>query len=222
MSAFQPVMQQQHRFAPSYSAPTYFQQQHQPRLMIPQSTPMMFVPPHQQQQQQQQMMMSMPHVSPNKRDLNLPNDLKTSKKAKVIEPKNKKRQSNGTKFSPAEEEDEASSMNGSACGLGGEHRLTIHFQNLGERGIKPQTFGKSGYVIPDGVSGTHRMYSQSWQFEITHSLVEDCVVLTWKITNLSSGGVVATTETPQQAELRQTKGNTICNMVLRKALEQRI
>ena len=48
------------------------------------------------------------------------------------------------------------------------------------------------------------------------------MVLTWSITNLTSHGVVSITESPQQALMRQTKGNTICNTVLRKALEQRI
>jgi len=133
----------------------------------------------------------------------------------------------------ASEEEDSSTQN--SCGLGGEHRLSIQFHNMGKLGEEPQTFGKSGYIIPDGLCGSHRMYSQDWKFEIIHknprpllgsdqSLASNrgIVVLTWSITNLTSHGVVSITESPQQALMRQTKGNTICNTVLRKALEQRI
>ena len=108
-------------------------------------------------------------------------------------------------------------------GLGGERRLSITFFSYGNKTdvAIPQTFGKYGWSIPDGLSGNHTMYAQPWKFEIVHGTCMGGTVLCWKITNLISNGLVSVTETPQQATLRQSKGNTICNLVLRKALNQR-
>jgi hypothetical protein len=107
-------------------------------------------------------------------------------------------------------------------GLGGERRLNIQFTNSGRHVRPPQTFGKYGLVIPDGVQGTHTMYAQPWRFEIKHSRTKTGeTVLTWSVTNLSSGSVVAMTETSEQAFQRQTKGNTICNIIVRLALQRR-
>jgi len=115
---------------------------------------------------------------------------------------------------------------GQLCGLGGEQRLVISFQRMGSLGSEPQIFGKSGYYIPDGICGKHRMYSQDWMFEIHHRLVpvadHEYTVLEWSITNLTSGTRVIQLETPQEAMVRTKTGNTICNTVLRSALDSRI
>jgi hypothetical protein len=108
-------------------------------------------------------------------------------------------------------------------GLGGQRRLHITFQDLGRSTDPPQTFGNYGQAIPDGLCGTHTMYSQDWKFLITHGIdvVTSKTVLTWQIINLSSGQITSMTETPHQASLRQTKGKTICNLVMQKALKDR-
>jgi len=107
-------------------------------------------------------------------------------------------------------------------GLGGERRLRIDFISVGEVKEPIQYFGKSGSFIPDGLSGTHEMYSQKWKFEVTHEQWKDIVVINWKVTSSISGKVTSVTETPMQALERQKKGNTICSVVMRKALEQRV
>ena len=117
-------------------------------------------------------------------------------------------------------------------GLSGERRLNIDFVSLGARSRTPaQTFGKNDMIIPHGLCGVHTMYSQRWKFEILHgttpsttgpvSETNQRVVLTWNVTNLNSMSVISMTETPQQASLRQATGITICNRVMRKALQQR-
>ena len=110
----------------------------------------------------------------------------------------------------------------------GERRLAIDFQSLGTRGEYPQTFGKLDTLIPDGVCGTHRVYNQSWCFEIVHGkqLISDdklnkCVCITWKITNLTTGTITSRTETPEEALIRNSRGGTICNKIFREALETR-
>jgi len=56
-------------------------------------------------------------------------------------------------------------------GLGGQERLQIEFESLGTlppEGVPIQTFGRQRLPIPDGLCGTHHMYSQSWKFEISY------------------------------------------------------
>jgi hypothetical protein len=114
-----------------------------------------------------------------------------------------------------------SSTTSAQGGLGGERRLSIAFTSYGQPTVPAQTFGKYGWKIPDGLAGSHTMYAQRWSYEITHGKCLGYTVLTWRITNLTSNTVVTMTETPQQATMRQQKGNTICNIVLRKALDKR-
>ena len=115
----------------------------------------------------------------------------------------------------------------------GEHRLRIDFHSMGKVEDKPQTFVRRRQIIPDGPSGSHHMYSRDWKFEVTYNIfrpqccesssrTKGLIALTRKIINITSGGSVSVTETPQQAFLRQTKGDTICNSVVKKAVEQRI
>jgi len=111
-------------------------------------------------------------------------------------------------------------------GLGGQKRLVIAFSSFGKlsKDSPPEHFGKNDLVIPDGLCGTHTMYSQEWRFEIEHHHASDDgggVVITWRITNLSTGNQVSMTESPEQAQLRRLKGKTICNIVVKRALEQR-
>jgi hypothetical protein len=107
-------------------------------------------------------------------------------------------------------------------GLGGERRLKIDFSNLGTVGKVPQYFGKSGMIIPDGLCGTHEMHSQQWRFHIAHETCDGMIVIRWTVTNMISGKTVSLTETPFQAKERQKTGNTICSVVMRKAIEQRV
>jgi len=113
-------------------------------------------------------------------------------------------------------------------GLGGESRLKINFSNLGSPGLYPQVFGKSRLGVPDGLSGTYVLYSERWKSEIVHEAEtfesEDGtrhVLITWKITNLTSGVTQSRTETTKEALLRHKDGRTLCNKVFRRALEQR-
>ena len=103
----------------------------------------------------------------------------------------------------------------------GETRLNIKFISLGEPGPIPQRFGKNGCGIPHGLSGTHQMYDQRWKFQVLHVPQGNSVVIRWVVTNLSSGTVTAVTETLQDAMVRETCGRTICNTVLKNALEIR-
>jgi len=89
--------------------------------------------------------------------------------------------------------------------VSGEARLKINFEHLGKIGDIPQRFGKADVWIPDGVCGTHFMYSQPWRFEIKQGakVAEHVVVLTWSITNLISNQVTSVTESPKEACVRQ-------------------
>jgi hypothetical protein len=123
-------------------------------------------------------------------------------------------------------------------GLGGQDRLQIDFISLGSlpsNDVPIQTFGRCRLVIPTGLSGTHRMYSQAWKFEIVYNVgamktvivtapgasVMGACCLTWRVTNLFSGHVTEMTETLQQATLRQESGRTISNIVMQQAMEDR-
>jgi len=104
----------------------------------------------------------------------------------------------------------------------GETRLNIKFTSMGEPGPVPQKFGKHSCGIPDKLSGTHQMYDQRWRFEVTHLPQNGSTVLIrWTVTNLTSGTVTVVTETSQDAMVRETCGRTICNTVLKTALEIR-
>jgi len=103
----------------------------------------------------------------------------------------------------------------------GETRLNITFFSIGNCGEIPQRFGKNNCGIPDGLSGTHEMYDQRWKFEVKHQRQGSLVLITWKVINLTSKTVLTVTETPQDAMVRENCGRTICNMVLRTALENR-
>lgn len=106
--------------------------------------------------------------------------------------------------------------------IAGENRLKIAFISYGTPGETPQHFGTKGYIIPDGLSGTHEVYHQRWKFEILHRRhQQDSVVITWNITNLASGSMISRTETPREARVRETSGHTICNQLLRTALKSR-
>ena len=65
------------------------------------------------------------------------------------------------------------------------------------------------------------MYNEKWQFEVIHCQENDLILIEWRITNLSSGTVTSRTETPSEAKARQASGKTICNLVVREALEKR-
>jgi len=131
------------------------------------------------------------------------------------------------KDEPNNERCEKPEVDNRACTLRGERRLVIIFEDIGECGPCPQTFGKSGALIPDGVCGTHTVYNERWRFEIAHGndvfqidkLI--CVCITWKITNLTTGTTTSMTETRDEAVIRNSQGQTISNKVFREALESR-
>jgi len=103
----------------------------------------------------------------------------------------------------------------------GETRLNINFINRGTVGAVPQRFGKNNCIIPDSLSGTHQMYEQKWKFEIKHELQNGMVLIRWTIHNLTSDRITSVMETVQDALNRESCGRTICNNVLKKALETR-
>jgi len=105
--------------------------------------------------------------------------------------------------------------------LVGEHRLKINFISLGGPGETPQYFGKKRCRIPDGLSGTHELYNQKWKFESHHRRSGDVTTINWRITNLTSGTIIERTETTHEAFIREYKGQTICNQILRDALDVR-
>ena len=105
----------------------------------------------------------------------------------------------------------------------GESRLKVRFENRGKLGALPQRFGKSGLLVADGLSGTHDMYEQPWRFQVTQgpAVDKEVALITWSITNLSSGRTKSVTETSKQASVRHHSGRTICNQVLKDALTER-
>jgi hypothetical protein len=105
--------------------------------------------------------------------------------------------------------------------IAGENRLKINFLNYGNPGRTPQHFGTKGYIIPNGLCGTHEVYHQRWKFEILHRQHADSVLITWNITNLASNKLISRTETAREARVRETSGHTICNQLLRNALKNR-
>lgn len=105
--------------------------------------------------------------------------------------------------------------------LYGESRLRITFLNLGKPGIIKQRFGRGSSLIPDGLTGRHEMYEQQWKFEVFHEIENGKTLIIWKITNVISGTVTAVMETQKQAHIREISGRTICNKVVKTALETR-
>lgn len=105
----------------------------------------------------------------------------------------------------------------------GESRLRISFENLGQLGKVVQVSGRYGdTIIPDGLCGTHMLYSQRWRFEITHEQAIDGVIrLSWKLTNLESSRVHALTETIDEAISRQERGRTIASKIFQQAVKDR-
>ena len=125
---------------------------------------------------------------------------------------------------PADSEEEEQAKPKERTGPSGEHRLTIIFESYGKKGKHPQSFGKYNTCIPDGLKGTHKMYGEHWQFEITHGQEEiepGLVCLTFKMTNLTSGDMHSRTETSREAKVRKSNGNTILTKIFRAALESR-
>ena len=104
----------------------------------------------------------------------------------------------------------------------GETRLNIKFLNLGSVGEVPQRFGKNNCLIPDGLEGVHQMYEQRWRFGIKHvRQANGMVFIQWTIHNLTTGHRTCVSETMQDALNREGCGRTICNNVLKTALEAR-
>jgi hypothetical protein len=105
----------------------------------------------------------------------------------------------------------------------GKNRLKLEFLDLGGPGTRKQGFGRKNGAIPDGLHGTNEVYSEKWEFQIFHRIDRETntVCLEWIIINGTSRHVTARTETPHEAHVRRTQGKTICNHVVREALEQR-
>lgn len=197
------------------------------------------VPIHRQQQPNHQMMMKSFLTAPEKFSSVKPptsmltshgssNSLGSSQSRKRPQADEESRASKNNRGGSTDSDDSGSEREISKSnGLRGERRLVISFESLGSRGQHPQPFGKSGALIPDGVSGSHTVYNERWRFEITHGkdvfTVErmKCVCLTWKVTNLTSGHTTAVTETRDEAVIRNSQGQTITNRVFREALEAR-
>jgi len=126
---------------------------------------------------------------------------------------------------------EPTSFCGLAAGTNGEHRIRIKFDSFGRLPENEQHYGKNGCVIPDGLNGTHDMYEQQWRFEVVHNApqtapnnkegIKTVVPITWRIFSLATGLKAELTETPQQAFVRETSGRTVCNKVVKMALEAR-
>lgn len=133
----------------------------------------------------------------------------------------------GSSDGATESDDSGSERESKPTGLRGERRLVITFDSLGHRGACPQTFGKSGAIVPDGVVGSHTVYNERWKFGIHHTKevfqVENlkCVCITWTVTNLNTGHVTSLTESREEAIIRNSQGQTISNKVFREALEAR-
>jgi hypothetical protein len=108
--------------------------------------------------------------------------------------------------------------------LHGERRLIIKFTDFGTKGAIPQTYGKSGHFVPDGLKAKHKLYHQEWKVSTRHSrqpiLFEKqlIVCITWSVTHLTSGIHSSRTETVQEALCRMSKGRTISNEVFRSAM----
>jgi hypothetical protein len=110
----------------------------------------------------------------------------------------------------------------------GKNRLKTKFFEFGNPGQLRQAFGRKRGIIPDGLHGTNEVYNEQWEFEVRHRsgalYGEDntpVMCIEWKITNCASKQVTSRTETPSDAYLRQTQGKTICNHVVREALDGR-
>jgi len=102
----------------------------------------------------------------------------------------------------------------------GESRLVINFTNMGDVGVFPQYFGNSKCGIADGLTGTHIMYQQPWEFQIHHhNYFSTVVLITWKVINLLSQMTIEISETTQDVAVREGCGRTKCNAVVKWALD---
>jgi hypothetical protein len=105
----------------------------------------------------------------------------------------------------------------------GKNRLKLDFISFGVPGASRQGFGRKNGVVPDGLHGTNEVYNEKWEFQILHRKDPDTntVCLEWWIRNLASKHVTSRLETAHDAHVRRTQGKTICNHVVREALDQR-
>jgi hypothetical protein len=104
----------------------------------------------------------------------------------------------------------------------GELRLRIKFENYGTCGEVKQHFGTRNFIIPDGLSGTTELYHENWRFKVNHHCHTDqSVTIEWIIINLSSQITISRQETINECRARETGGITICNQVLKQALDTR-
>jgi len=119
----------------------------------------------------------------------------------------------------------AISLSGS---LRGEKRLIVHFDSFGHRGLIPQRFGKSGYLIPDGLQGRHTLYHERWRFSITHGKPQGkegeqpYVAITWTVIHEKTGTEHSRTETKEEASERVLNGRTVSNIVFREAFNAQV
>jgi len=109
----------------------------------------------------------------------------------------------------------------------GENRLKINFLDFGVPlvpGSALQVFGadREG-IIPHGVCGTTEVYTEQWMFRIYHVRPDGYsrTVVQFVVHNLASSHVTSRVETEQEAKIREEHARTICNQVLREALETR-
>lgn len=107
--------------------------------------------------------------------------------------------------------------------LGGERRLAIKFDHLGELRFPLQTYGSQRSIVPHGIEGSHTSYNQDWWFRVTHEsdARSGATVLVFEVVNIASGLKVVTRETPEQAASRQETGKTICNQAMQLAFKER-
>jgi hypothetical protein len=105
----------------------------------------------------------------------------------------------------------------------GKNRLKLDFISFGVPGVSKQGFGRKNGIVPDGLHGTNEVYNEKWEFQILHRKDPNTntVCLEWWIRNLASKHVTSRLETAHDAHVRRTQGKTICNHVVREALDQR-
>jgi len=110
----------------------------------------------------------------------------------------------------------------------GESRLKICFHDYGvidpTQKIQYVRFrGRKDAIIPNGVRGSTEIYHEPWTFEMNYSQPQSYSrpVIEWSITNMNSGTKTTRLETEIEAINREVHAKTICNKVLKMALDSR-
>jgi len=97
--------------------------------------------------------------------------------------------------------------------------VKITFLNRGEIAMCRLRYRKT-LLIPNGLCGTHKMFRGYWKFEINYRDLP-AGSIEWSIVDLESEDRTSHLESVNEIQARESNGRTVCNRIVKKALNKR-